>query len=257
MKFVGVLSVVASLAAMSLVGCGGGSSQGTLPDPTVRFINASPAATSMDFLLNDAVEGGNLGYLASTPDFQEYEFRSDTNEGGYDISIQVPGSTSELDRENTVFNRNTHTVVLSIGKPNPNGELEKRARIIQIPIDRTAPVGNRSRLIVFNSMLRAPSIDQVPITFQSIIPGDPASIDNPQFKLTDIQFASQQSITIDSGARTFIARRGEVDAVEEFARITFNFEPAKLYLVVIAGQESNPDGLATPQIAVINLATKN
>lgn len=241
-----------------LAGCGGsGTTSSAQEDPKIRFINASPATTGLDLVLNENVQYANVAFRGSSADFQEIEFLPDNPDGGYDVSIRSAGGTVDLDILNNEYGRNTDSLILAFGLQNPGGELLKRAQVTTQTIDRKAPTGNRARLIVLNSLIRSTGFENVPITYQSIIPGDPTSIDNPQFRISDIQYGNTQITTIDSGERTFIARRGEVDALQEFARSTFTFQPGRIYLVLITGQEANANPALQPRIEYIELQTEN
>lgn len=244
----GFIAGIALLAA----GCGGEKGTGTQPDPVIRFVNASPTAQNLDFVLNEDRIAANVPYLGSMPDFREFEFRSD-NEGGYDFAVRVAGGILDLDVQNQAFARDTNNLIVSIGLPNPGGEFQKRTQILPFSISRVRPVGNRSILIILNALVRSTGVETPPITFQSIIPGDPTSIDNPQFREENINYGSIGNLVVDSGNRTFIARRGETDALFQFAQATFNLAPGGIYLVVIGGQEGNATPALQPSLRFIEI----
>ncbi len=243
---------LAAVVAVSMAGCGGQKGAGTLPDPLIRFVNAAPTSQNLDFFMNDDRVATNVPYLGSMTDFREFEFRSDS-EGGYDLKVRVNGNALDLDSQNETIPRDSSHLVIALGLPNPGSEFPKRTRVIPLRIDRERPIGNRSIVVVMNCLIRSPGLETPPITFQSIIPGDPTSIDNPQYKSENIQYGSIGNITIDSGSRTFIARRGETDALFQFAETTFNFQPGGIYFAVIGGEEGNVVPALRPSITFIQV----
>lgn len=259
-----ILSILVAGAALSLLGgCMGSTNNnsGNLPDPTVRFVNGSPATTGVDFYLNDALYSSRA-YLGSSANFQDLEFIEQVD-GGYDAAIRSTGGTLDLDRQAPdppIFNRNTHNLMIAFGLPNPGGEILKRSQLMIMSIDRAAPVGNKSRLYIFNGMQRATGFENASMTLQTIEPGNPSSIDNPQFKRENVQYGDNTDnnpLQIDSGSLTWIARLGDVDAVNEFARTTFTFGAGKIYLALITGQEGAANPALQPRVEFIELETKN
>lgn len=250
------LSVVAAVFALALTGCGGGGSNSELPDPEVRFVNGSPSTDNLDFLLNDAATAPNVAYLGATTDFQAVEFLNE-NEDGYDISVRRTGQTSDLDRVSTVLQRNTNKMLVAIGLQNPGSEPEKRLRLQLWDLDRTTPVGNKSRIFFLNAFLRSTGFETPPVTFQSVIPGDPTSIDNPQFKVENVAYGNNAVLTIDSGNRRFIVRRSDTQALVQYASQDFNFESGAIYLALMTGQEANPNPALQPRIQFIRMSTKD
>ena len=256
-----VFGIVTALVVLAVSGCGGSSSTATLPDPTIKFVNVCPTTTNLAFDLNLDVMAASVPYATASGEFTDIDFKSEF-EGGYDVILRTAGGVSQLDNLFQVYNRDTHNVVVSYGLVNPAGELSKRAQLITFPVDRSAPTGNRSRLIVLNAYVRATGFETPAMDFQSFIPGDASSIENPQYKLTGIEFGSAnisaQSITVDSGSRSFLARRNEVTGLEEFARLqNFTLNPGRIYLVILTGQEGNATPSLLPALKVFELTTKN
>jgi len=246
------------LASLMVSGCGGGSAS-SQPDPTVRFVNVSPDTTSLDFALNDDPTAPGLAYLGSSADFSSVDFIAPVD-GGYDITITQTGGSLELDRvvvSPPFFNRDTDNLVFSIGLANPNGELLKRAQILIWQINRTAPTGNKARLYPLNALQRPAGFENDVITLQTIDPGNPASIDNPQYSRPDIPYgqgATPAPLEIDSGVQTFIGRRGETGAALEVARTQFTFEDGGIYLAVISGIEGSSNSALQPKVTFIRLS---
>ncbi len=247
--------VMVGLIAGSLVGCGGGGSTNTLPDPDVRFVNGVPDAIGLDFLLNEEIVGNNIAYLSATPDFEAIEFIS-AQDDGYDIGIRRTGQLADLDLFSNVFERDTNSLIVAIGLQDPLSEPDKRARLLLFSVERTAPTGNRSRILFLNGFLRSPGFVTPNVTYQSIIPGDPSSVDNPQFQSQNVQYGELRTLTIDSGTRTFIVRRADTDALVQYASAEFTFEPGKIYLAMMTGREANPDVNLQPRIQYIELSTE-
>lgn len=246
------------LASLVIGGCGGGSSS-SLPDPTVRFVNVSPDTTSLDFALNDNPTAAGVAYLGSSPDFSSVDFISPVD-GGYDITITQAGGSLELDRvvvSPPFLNRDTDNLVFSIGLANPNGELLKRAQILIWQVNRTAPTGNKARLYPLNALQRPAGFENDVVTLQTIDPGNPASIDNPQFSRPDIPYGQGNTpapLEIDSGVQTFIGRRGETGAALEIARTQFTFADGGIYLAIISGIEGSANSALQPKVTFIQLS---
>lgn len=247
---------VVAAAAVTLVGCGGTQNTSNQPDPEVRFVNGVPDTANLDFVLNDEVKSQNLAYQSASADFESIEFLTE-EEGGYDVSIRRTGTTNDLDIESRNFQRDTDTLVVAIGLQNPGGEPVKRARLVFVPVSRLAPTGNRARLVFLNGFLRSAGFDTPNVTFQSIIPGDPASIDNPQDSIRDVPYGDNRLITVDTGNRTFIVRRADTDALVQYAEQTVNLLPGRIYLALVTGQEANPTLSLQPSLRFIEISTQN
>src|ERR1051325_10789342 len=123
--FLGMLLV----AGLGISGCGGGGGGGSLPDPTIRFFNGVSDSTSLDFLLDDTVEGPQLSYLASTPNFDSVESKL------RDLRVLEDGTTVDLWSETIALEKDRHYLVSSIGLENYGTETLKRVRTLALLID--------------------------------------------------------------------------------------------------------------------------
>ena len=250
-------------AALSLVlaGCGGGgTTTAVLPDPTVRFFNAGADNVSLDFFVNDVLKAGGVGYTASSADFVSYPFLTE-EEGAYEISINRAGSAEELERDYIVLNRDQHYLFIAYGLADPGTELDKRMLVASFVINRTRPIGNKSRFVIFNSLVRETGVDNTSIDFQSFDPSNPASGDNPQFKTSDVTYAefdpSKNILEIDSGSKTFQVRQNGSDSTLVYAQATNTFEPGKIYLALVSGKVDSVDPALRPKLQFIELSPEN
>ncbi len=246
-----------------LTGCGGSSSTGnsSLPDPALRFFNASVDAGNLDFYLNDDKIAPNLAYLGSSADFQTIPFKGD-EEGGYDVAVTPAGSADELDRIQKTFDRDKSFLTVALGLANPGSELQKRLRILNIDVDRHAPIGNKTNLIIVHGGVLSPGNDTPPVDFQTQGANPNFPVDNPKFKKT-IQFANtgaddNKILTVDSGLVTYLVRRSDAGGQSSYIVQPANLAPGKLYLALISGvldlAGSAPNG---PRLTFIELQTRN
>ena len=236
------LPLMLALAGVLLTGCGGGGANvASIPDPVVRFINAAPGSTALDFRLNESVVGNNVPYKGSTQTFATFE------SGDYDVSVQEDANPETQAIETLLLLRETNQLVVATGLVTPpNEELEKRLRLTDIQFDRRAPNGDRARLIVVHGYVRAAGLDTPNIDFQE--PGD-----NPRFVVRNINFGNAQQLELDAGSQTLVARRSGSEG-EVTPRVTFNFGAGKIYAAIVSGIE---DSAATPpQITFIELQTR-
>jgi len=233
-----------------LSGCGGGGGSSQLPDPTVKYVNAVSDSSSLDFYVDDALQLAALAAGTATPGFRIYTYRSDAD-GGYDFSVNLAGSTTDLARDYRVFQRNTHTIDVVYGLTDPAADQDKAIQQAVFTLDRKAPNGNKSRLVIFNALNQAAGVENQPINFQSYDPTNPASDSNPQFHRSNLGYGGFDStanvLDIDAGSFTFQARQSGVDGTEVYASSTQNFVAGRTYLVLVRGQV----GSAT-QAPVIN-----
>lgn len=250
-----LFAVVALGAMIGLQGCGGSGNSNTLPDPEVMFINGIPDTTNIDFTLNDVAEASNIPFMGTGGAFKSVEYIL-PDDGGYDIGIRRNGTTTYLDLFGTGFNRDTDNLLVAVGLQNPGSEPLKRPLILSFTVDRKAPTGTRSRIVFLNGLIRATGFDTPNVTFQSVIPGDPSSIDNPQFVTRDVPYSETRVLTVDAGARRFIVRRADTDALVQYASTDFTFVAGKIYLALISGQESNPTLALQPTMQFIEIETQ-
>lgn len=240
---------MAALAVFVVAGCGGSTVRGeeALPDPTIKFVNASADSGAIEFYLNDELKGANVNYLSASGPFTKVPFKSDLD-GGYDLSSRVPGSLDDIDRISNVLERDKHYIGITLGLLNPaEGDEEKSARIALTEIDRVAPTGDKAHLYVLHAFNRPPGDETPQLNFQT--PGD-----NPQFKLENLDFGGSQDIVVDSGFQTFEARRADVDGENIYASTSITLRSGGIYFVIIGGIQD--DGSAPPVIQFIELEPK-
>ncbi|HRF60509.1 MAG TPA: DUF4397 domain-containing protein [Fimbriimonadaceae bacterium] len=246
----GWLGLVVAIG-VSLAGCGGTNLEGdrSLPDPNVKFVNASPDSNALDFFLNEELEAGNVAYQQATDGWLKIPFRNEA-EGAYDVLARQAGQPEDLDRIVNQFNRDSNTLVVVYGLANPGDDTDKIARLTLIQADRVPPTGNKARLIVFHGFNRAPGDSTPPLTFQS--PGE-----NPLFRLADIQYGTSQNLLVDSGEQTLEMRRADADGENIYASTTVSLGSGKIYLVLLVGIEDSGDSSRDPTIRFIEIEPKN
>lgn len=274
MKTTSLLQFGISLTALIiLAGCGGGgdSRSSGLPDPEIRFLNITlpPVGSTpgtdpgLDIVLSsqnnpEAVRRNGILFGEMSPNFQEIDFIEESD-GAYDTSIRKSGQIGEFDREYSPFQKNTDTLIMGMGLQDSGGENRKRARVLFVQIDRKAPTGN-CRIYFLNAFLRSPGLDTPSVTLQNIDLGDPNSIENPSFKIQNVEYAALKSESLPPGPLTLIVRRNfdaGSGALVEYARTNFNFEAGKVYFAVITGQEANPIAAWQPSIKIYEMPTQN
>lgn len=211
-----------------VVGCGGTGGNGSLPNPVIRFINVSPDSVALDVLVDDDTIASAIAYLGSSPDFTSVE------PGDRDVVMLENGTTLELTADVHAFAKDKSYLTVALGLENFGTENLKRLRSLVFEIDRTVPNGNKARLFVVHAYNRAPGFDTPNIDFQT--PGD-----NPLFKIPNMAFGDDATISIDSGVQTLEARRNGTTAV--LATGTFTLEAGKLYAAIVTGIED----AASPQ----------
>ncbi|MBS1705948.1 MAG: DUF4397 domain-containing protein [Armatimonadetes bacterium] len=251
-----------TLALLIIAGCGGSGTSNPadqLADPTVRFFNASPDTTGLKFFYNNEQLASNLNYFESTPDFQSVDFVLE-EDGAIDFSVSDAGTGEELQRDNQVFNRDTHTLIVAIGKQNPGLEFAKGLQQLLIPVDRR-PVQGKSRLYILNALVQGQDIENRPITFRTVDPADPLTNNTALFSKSNLEYgafnANASVLDIDSGTRTFQARASDVDAVVVFAQKTFVFESGKIYFALVGGQMDATATDRQPKIEFFPLSSIN
>jgi hypothetical protein len=240
--FRSVLFAVA-VACLVLPGCGGGGTGGpaTGKDPFAIFVNASENSGSVLFALNDDAKSGALTALKQTAPVQ-FPF-VDQAEGGYDVSLESSDRSEVFDAESRVFDRDSSTLVLAFGLRDFGVEDAKRLRLGFFGADRTAPVGNRARLIVLHAYNLRAGFQTPNIDFLSAEPSDPDNLDNPQFSLTDIPYGQARVITVDvdpvaANALLWVVKRNDADArLSQAVRPSPALKAGSIYLVVVSGLE--------------------
>lgn len=223
-----------------LMACGGaGGSGSNLPDPKIRFFNGSPDSVALNFLIDDDVEGSQLSFLQSTPDF------ASTNDGIRDIRIQEEGTSVDLWSEVLDMVKDHSYLVSAIGLENFGSEPLKRIRFLVADLDRTPPNGTRAELIIVHGYNREAGLETPGIDFQT--PGD-----NPQFETTGIAYATARQLDVDAGTWTFEARREGTETILVSQNVTLT--GGKIYAAYILGVENGVGALA-PRIEFVEIQT--
>ena len=228
-----------ALVALFLVGCGGSGGPG-LPDPVVRVINASPDTTALDFLVDDATIGSAIVPLGSSPDFTVVD------PGDRDLVLLENGTTTELVAEVQTFAKDGDYIAVALGLKVFDTEDLKRLRALLFQVDRTVPNGNKARLYVVHAYNRAAGFLTPNIDFQT-------RGDNPLFQIANMPFGNNASLTVDSGAQTYEARRAGTTSV--LASTSTTLVAGKIYVCIVGGIE----GAASPQeprITFIEIAAR-
>lgn len=247
-------SKIFAIAGLSLgllfAGCGGAGGSDPSTFPTLIFVNASADTTALDLWLNETALATDFQYLEANADFVPFEFLSD-DEGAYDVVTQDTGTAEVYDSQNLVFPRDTHTIIVALGMQNFGTEFLKRLQSVFVPIDRTAPNGNKAKLFVVHGFVREAGFSTPQIEFQN--PGD-----NPQFFTPAIDFGSFEEITVDSGMMDWVAIRegsGGTGSAVVYASTTETLDPGSIYLVLVSGIENDGIPARQPKITFIELAT--
>lgn len=237
-----IAACCATAAVLFAAGCGGGGSAVVVgKNPFVIFVNASSNAATLLFSLNDEPKGGNLAPLKSSAPVQ-IEFIS-SEDGGYDIAVEPTDRSDIFDSQVNTFERDTSTVVAAFGLKDFGTEDEKRLRLAVLSVTRTAPTGNRARLIVLHGYNLMAGFNTPAINFLSADPADPDNLDNPQFALTDIAYGAVRAIEVDvdpnpANHLVWVVRREDAEA-----RLSTPVAPSPalkaggIYLVVVSGLE--------------------
>jgi len=230
---------------MAAAGCGGtGAGTVVLPNPVVRFINASPNSAGMDMFLNETQVGNNVPYLGSNASFVSIE------QGDYDVIVQESSDTTGETQAIEVrqLNRDQDFIAIACGLVTPpNLEFDKRLRCAPLPFNRTRPNGDKARLIVFHAYVGANGFESPNIDFQN--PGD-----TPRFQVTDIPFGEARELIVDAGSDTLVARFAGSE-FEITPQNTFTFGGGKIYAAIVSGIEGET-GASAPKIVYVELQTR-
>lgn len=232
-----VFTIALGTSAWALVGCGGSSSNAGLPDPKIRFVNASPDSTSLNFFLNDDVKGANLAFGSANAAFDIVDPEL------YDINVRENGTSVDLDTVTRDLKSDTRTLVVSAGLEEFGIEFSKRLRLTFQDINLTAPNDGKSRLYVYHGFIRQTGFETPNIDFAS--PGS-----TPLYELKDISFGGSSMIEVDAGSQTFDVKRNGTDQV--YVSSTLNLESGKIYLVLVSGVQAAV-GAQAPSIRAIAL----
>jgi len=232
------------LGAFALFGCGGGGGGGSTAKPAhIAYVNASPDAGNLDFYSNGVSKASGVTFGTATA-------FSDVKAGDYDVSVTPAGGSEVLWSETETYTADEDYVSVALGLRNPDltqdTEREKRLVIALGNIDRTAPTGSRTRLLIVHTFVRKSGFSTPSIDFRN--PEDP-----PVVNTTDIDFGATRSIDVDSGSQTFEVRQNGTDQV--FAAATTTLDAGSVYLALVSGQE-DATGASAPTIRFVKLATR-
>jgi hypothetical protein len=235
-----VRNVVGLTLGLLVIGCGGSSGTNALPDPNLRFINVAP-----DVSLNlDADEDNlfsNLSFLAGTSQFVKIK-----NELK-DFVMTENGSTVAIDSQTTTLAKDTDHLFVAFGKKDFGAETEKRLRFSPFQVNRRTPNGTKARVYGFNGFVRSVGEQNFGVVFKN-----PGTISTINF--APVAFGEITSQEIDAGPQTLVAQRQFTET--EFATVTKNFEPGKIYFMVFSGVEGTT-GATTPAISFIELQKRD
>ncbi len=237
--------------ALGLIGCGGGGG-GDLPDPTDRFVNASPDANPLDFFIDADKKASALTYLTTSTD-------QNISSGDRDASVVDSTTSDNLDAQALTFDKDKKYVTLAIGLENwqfnlgdPNDdEPDKRLRLVTGPYTKTTPNGTTARLVIVHAFMRKQGFQTPGIDFQSFDAGNPQA--PPLYSKPGIQFASAPvELTVNSNdSIVFQARREGTE--NPFAQSAATvFDTGGIYLAIVAGIE-DAVGSQAPQIKFIKI----
>lgn len=242
--------LLVALGALALVGCGGGGGGGSSnTDARVTYVNASPDSSTLDFALDGTVKASAVPYGTATA-FTTTKPQDD------DVSLRATGNSTDLWSESHTFGTDSDNVVVGIGLQNPptDGsetpsapELEKRLVLAYTSINRTAPVGNRARIVVVNGFVRQAGDPTPSVDFRN--PEDP-----PTTNATGLAFGGSTSLDLDSGTANYEVRQTGTDQVF-VASTPLTLAPGKVYIALISGLEGATDATA-PAIHLIPITTR-
>jgi hypothetical protein len=241
-----VLAIACAAFTTLLVGCGGGGSGSGLPDPIIRFVNASPDSNPQDFFIELVNKAPGITFISASAEVT-------TKKGDKDISVQDATDQTVLDSVAFNFAEDKKYIGMTVGLQNYGVETLKRLRLLAFEYDKNPPNGSKARLLVVHGFLRAPGFDTPNIDFQGGAVGsyDP---NNPQYSVTDVAFgaAAPTELEVDSGvALIFQARRTETENVYA-ADPSFTFDGGGIYLAIVTGVEGAV-GIQAPQVKYIKI----
>jgi hypothetical protein len=194
------------------------------------FVHASPDAGAVDISLNDRKELTSVNYPTNST-WRSIPFISEAN-GGYDVSVSPAGTTTDVARIATTFNRDTSTVAVVDGLVTPDpSDPQKSLDITTFTVNRIRPNGNKARLIIFHGFQRAAGLSTPAVLFRN--PGE-----NPLFTTGNVNPGTQTTLDIDSGTFTWNVRRADGEAI--YVSATHTAAPGSVLLVLISGVENDP-----------------
>ncbi len=232
------------LGAFALIGCGGGGGGGSSAKPAhVAYVNASPDAGNLDFFSNGDSKATGVVFGTNSA-------FADIKAGDYDVSVTPTGSSEVLWSETETYAADQDYISVALGLRNPDltqdTEREKRLVISLGNVNRTAPTGNRARLLIVHAFIRKAGFSTPSIDFRN-------PEDTPVVNTTDIDFGATRSIDVDSGSQTFEVQQNGTDQI--FATATTTLDPGSVYMALVSGQE-DATGDSAPTIRFVKLTTR-
>lgn len=225
------------LGSVVWLGCGGSSVSTTVPDPIVRFVNASPDSTALNFFLNDDVKASALPFAGSSPPFESI------TPDAYDVNVKENGASLDLDTVVRTFASDEKTLVISAGLVDFGTQFSKRVRLTFTRVDLTPPNGNKSRIVWYHGFIREAGFETPNIDVAS--PGD-----TPTYVSSNIAFGGSAVMDVDAGSQTFDVKRAGVDQI--YTSSTLSFTPGKTYLGLVSGVQG-ATGTQAPGVRYILL----
>jgi hypothetical protein len=227
-------------AAIFAAGCGGNGGTTAQDNAYVRFINASPDSTALNFFIDDTRLGTNVAYLGTSPSFARVDA------GERDATVLEQGGTQELAAIVIDLAKDEQNIVTAIGLRDFGTENEKRLRLVPFGVNRTAPTGNKSQLYIIHAFMKPAGQDTPNLDFRN--PGN-----NPQFQLTGIAFGTTRELLVDSGPQTFTARFSGGE--QEYMTETLQLAPGSIHFVVLSGIEGGV-GAQAPKMQLFTIPPK-
>jgi hypothetical protein len=224
---------------VSACGGGGGGTSGGF-NPSVFYENSVPDSTALNFTLNGNNAATSLAYNGVSAGFQT------VNPNTYDISITENGQSESLWAVTDTLSSNSDYAVVALGQENFGSEYLKRAQLLVIPVDRTAPNGSKAQLYIVNGFEESAGVPTPAIDFTN--PGQ-----NPTFAATDIAPANSASLLVNSGSQDFIVRQNGSQG--NYVEKTLTLNPGGVYLIVVSGI-NGATGPEAPEIEQISLPTR-
>jgi hypothetical protein len=209
-------------AAIGLSGCGGGGAQEE--EFFYRMSNAIPhLAGGIDFMVDKKPEATALAYDADT-DYVETDLE-ETNIF-FDILDNSTGEFLDAIVWKKEDNQDLH--LFAVGIKNGPQTLQPPAQIASVVVNRTTPQGN-SRLVFVHGYCRKPGTQTPNVDLMRTGSVTPV--------VEDLAFADSQTFVLPSGAYRLTARYAGLKSGEFLTSDQLNFEPGKVYIVLLEGVE--------------------
>jgi hypothetical protein len=190
--------------------------------------------------LNDTVTAGSIPYGGSSPNFQTI------SPATYDVSITEHSQTQSLFAVTDPLTNNTDYAIVALGEENYGSEFLKRAQVLIVPVNRTAPNGSKAQLYIVNGFEEASGFPTPSIDFTN--PGQ-----NPTFSSTGIAPAASASLLVNSGSQDFLVR--QTGSQGNIVESVLNLNSGGVYLIIVSGIDG-ATGTEAPEIQLIQLQNR-